>query len=150
MFRRSRRSYGNTTRTIANDPDDWDDRDRLDRTEFYPDDWDDRVKFKAIIWKHSQTIGTIEGYPRNHHSYPMIHILLLMCSKMAASTTELNTSLFMEEVQKYPSIYNKFCKDYKNKFIRMNCWKAIGEKLGLDAAEAEKNTRMFAPRMADI
>ena len=31
-----------------------------------------RVKFKAIIWKHSQTsatIGTIEGYPRKHHSY---------------------------------------------------------------------------------
>ena len=54
------------------DPDDWDDRDRLDRTEFYPDD---RVKFEAIIWKHSQTTGTIERYPRNHHSYPtaMIH-----------------------------------------------------------------------------
>ena len=44
----------------------------------------------------------------------------------------------MEEVQKYPAIYNKFCKDYKNKFTRMNIWKAIGEKFGLDAAEAEK------------
>ena len=92
MFRQSGRLYGNTTWTIADDPDDWDDRDRLDRTEFYPDnwdnrdrldrtefypdDWDDHVKFEAIIWKHSQTIGTIEtieGYPRNHHSYPMIH-----------------------------------------------------------------------------
>ena len=41
----------------------------------------------------------------------------------------------MEEVQKYPAIYNKFSKDYKNKFIRMNIWKAIGEKFGLDAAE---------------
>ena len=59
MFRRSGRSYGNTTWTIADDPDDWDDRDHLDRTEFYPDDWDDRVKFKAIIWKHSQTIEAI-------------------------------------------------------------------------------------------
>ena len=78
MFRRSGRLYGNTTRTIANDPDEWDDRDRLDRTEFYPDDWDDRVKFEEIIWKHSQTIGTIETiegyiYPRNYHSYPMIY-----------------------------------------------------------------------------
>ena len=73
-----------------------------------------------------------------------------MCSTVATSTTELNTSLVMEEVQKYPSIYNKSCKDYKNKFIRMNCWKAIGVKFGLDAAEAEKNTRMFAPRIADI
>ena len=50
--------------------------------------------------------------------------LLLMCSKMAASTTELSSSLFMEEVQKYLSIYNKFCKEYKNKFTKMNCWKA--------------------------
>ena len=30
---------------------------------------------------------------------------------MAAENTELNTSLFMEEVQKYPAIYNKFSKD---------------------------------------
>ena len=54
--------------------------------------------------------------------------------KMAAE----NTESFMEEVQKYPAIYNKFCKDYKNKFTRMNIWKAIGQKFGLDAAEAEK------------
>ena len=44
----------------------------------------------------------------------------------------------MEEVQKYPTIYNKFAKDCKNKFIRMNIWKAIGDTFGLDAAEAEK------------
>lgn len=57
---------------------------------------------------------------------------------MAAENTEFNTALFMEEVQKYPAIYNKFCKDYKNKFVRMNIWKAIGEKFALDAAEAER------------
>ena len=57
---------------------------------------------------------------------------------MAAENTKLNTSLFIEEVQKYPAIYNKFSTDYKNKFIRMNIWKAIGEKFSLDAAEAEK------------
>ena len=56
---------------------------------------------------------------------------------MAAENTELNTSLFMQEVQKYPAIYNKFSKDFK-KFIRMNIWKAIGQKFGLDAAQAEK------------
>lgn len=55
----------------------------------------------------------------------------------------------MEEVQKYPAIYNKFSMDYKNKFIRMNIWKAIGEKFGLDAAEAEKNIRMSEPHMGD-
>ena len=62
---------------------------------------------------------------------------------------EFHTSLFMEEVQKYPAIYKNICKDYKNKFTRMTIWKAIGEKFGLDAAEAEKNIGMSEPRMGD-
>ena len=48
------------SQTIANDPDDRDDHDR-----------GDREKSEAIKWKHSQTIGTIgtiEVYPRKHHS----------------------------------------------------------------------------------
>ena len=45
MFRRSGRSYGNATQTIANDPDDWDDLDHLGRIEFY---LDDLVNFEAI------------------------------------------------------------------------------------------------------
>jgi len=53
MFRWSGRSYGNATQTITNDPNDWDDLDRLGRVEFYPDDRDDRVNFEAIIWKRS-------------------------------------------------------------------------------------------------
>ena len=60
MFRRSGRSYGNATQTIANDPDYWDDLDRLDRVEFHPDDRDDHVNFEAIIWKRSQTTEAIE------------------------------------------------------------------------------------------
>ena len=54
-------------------------------------------------------------------------------TKMAA-TSELNSSLFMEEVQKYECLYNKFSKDYKNKFTRLNCWRKIGEKFDVDAA----------------
>ena len=43
--------------------------DRLNRVELYPDDWEDRVHFE-VIWKcfqMTETIRTIEGYPRNHH-----------------------------------------------------------------------------------
>lgn len=54
------RSYGKATRSIANDPDDWEDLDRLDRIELYADDQDDRVNFEKIIWKRSQTTVTIE------------------------------------------------------------------------------------------
>lgn len=35
-------------------------------------------------------------------------------------------------------IYNKFSKDYKNKYIRFNSWNAAREKFGLNALEAEK------------
>ena len=76
---RLKRSYGNrnATQTIAKDQDDWDDLDRLDRVEFYQDDPDDRVNFEAPVWSDhiwkrcqiTETIRTIEGYPRNHHSY---------------------------------------------------------------------------------
>ena len=34
--------------------------------------------------------------------------------------------------------YNKFSKDYKNKYISLNSWKAIGETSGFDAPEAER------------
>ena len=66
MFRRSERSYGNATQTIANEPDEWDDLDRLDRVEFYPVDRDDHVNFEAIIWKDSQTTETIRDDPGDH------------------------------------------------------------------------------------
>ena len=45
----------------------------------------------------------------------------------------------MEEVQKYECIYNKFSNDYKNEYISLNSWKAIAEKFGLDAPEAERS-----------
>ena len=48
------RLYENTSGrpgTTASDPDDWDDRGRLDRTEFYPDDRDDRERSETIIWE---------------------------------------------------------------------------------------------------
>ena len=85
----------------------------------------------------TETIGMIEGHPRSHHSYlkfPSSHAPFQNGSRKH----EVKYVTLIEEVQKYPAIYNKFSTDYKNKFIRMNIWKAIGEKFGLDAAEAEK------------
>ena len=55
------KSYENAPRKIANDPDDRNDLDRLDRVESGRS-----CNFEAIIWKRSQTI---EGCPRNHHFY---------------------------------------------------------------------------------
>ena len=57
---------------------------------------------------------------------------------MASGSDNFNSALFTEEIQKYECLYNKLCKDYKNKFIRLNCWKKIGEKFQVTPDEAEK------------
>ena len=45
---------------------------------------------------------------------------------------------FMEEVQKYPCLYDKFSKEFKDKFKKVNSWKKIGQKFDMSAEEAEK------------
>ncbi|XP_046848019.1 uncharacterized protein LOC124441589 [Xenia sp. Carnegie-2017] len=49
-----------------------------------------------------------------------------------------STSSFMEEVQKYDCLYNKFSKYYKNRRTRENAWEKIAEKFGLTSLDAEK------------
>ena len=56
-----------------------------------------------------------------------------------ASSGEVNVVFFMEEVQKYDGIYNKYSKSYKDKYIKMNCWAKIGEKFDMSAADATQN-----------
>ena len=60
-----------------------------------------------------------------------------------ASSGEVNVVFFMEEVQKYDCIYNKYCKSYKDKYINMNCWARIGDKFDMNAADASKNNLKY-------
>ena len=55
-----------------------------------------------------------------------------------ASGGEVNVVFFMEEVQKYDYLYNKYSKSYKEKYIKINCWTKIGEKFDMSAADTEK------------
>ena len=57
--------YGNATQTIANDPDDWHDLNRLVRIAFYPDDY---VNFED----HMETLSDDRFCARSHLSYPII------------------------------------------------------------------------------
>ena len=106
-------SYGKANRSIANDPDDWEDLDRLERIELYADDRDDRVNFEAIIWKRSQTtetIETIDSCPRNHHFYSSKQELirprrclkpkekLLKCSHLVTPQNRENKQTASQEV----------------------------------------------------
>ena len=45
---------------------------------------------------------------------------------------------FMEEVQKYHCLYDKFSKEFKDKFKKVNSWKKIGQKFEMSAEEVKK------------
>ena len=91
---------------------------------------------KKITGDHKETTFTRSG--RSYLSQNATEFIVCTISKMAETNNEFNSSLFMEEVQLYECLYNKHCRDYKNKFIRINCWKKIAEKFNIDEAEAEK------------
>ena len=85
--------------------------DRADRERFY-----ENYSDAGRGWNRSKRSHGASISPKTQHG---------LTTNMAAITVEFNQALFMEEVQKYECIYNKFSKDYKNKYIRLNSWKAI-------------------------
>ena len=55
--------------------------------------------------------------------------------------------VFLEEIQKYDCLYNKFSKDYKSKYKKLNCWSKIGEKFDVDPAEAGTSVQRIYGRL---
>ena len=78
--------------------------DRDDRERFFENQFVAGRRPKRSKLSHGASI-----LPRTQHG---------LTTKKAAKTVEYNQALFMEEVQKYECIYNKFSKDYRNKYIR--------------------------------
>ena len=120
-----------------NDPCVWIVRDRL---EFYPCDRDDRKSnLYALIFFNGNRFKQSLRQKRYDISHDT-SLCCCMCSKMAVNNSN-NTSSFMEEVQKYYRIYNKFAKDYKNRRARENAWAKIAEKFGLTSEDAKKKCK---------
>ena len=61
---------------------------------------------------------------------------------MAGSNSN-DTSTFIEEIQRYECLYNKFSKDYKNRRTRENAWETIGQTFDLIAEAVPKNDAFF-------
>ena len=78
-------------------------------------------------WKRSKLSHVASISPRTLHGHT---------NNIAA----ISGKVFMEEVQRYECncICDKFSKDCKNEYIRLNSRKAIAEKFGLDAPKAER------------
>ncbi|XP_065662755.1 uncharacterized protein LOC124812594 [Hydra vulgaris] len=59
---------------------------------------------------------------------------------------EFSKESFMQEVQKYPVLYDKFNAEFKNNIMKKNAWAAIGVLFGLTDQECEskyKNIRSW-------
>ena len=48
---------------------------------------------------------------------------------------------FMEEVQKCDSLFNKYSRDYRDKFKKANSWVKVAEKFNTTQSEAEKRLK---------
>ena len=94
-------------------------------------------------------ITFIDRGDRSDRNYPTKHCSIALCipesscvfsHKMASRGSEQENAQqdFIEEVQKYYCLYNKFSKEYKDKFVKINCWSKIGEKFSMSPEDAEK------------
>ena len=54
---------------------------------------------------------------------------------------EIGTEQFMEEIRKYDCLFNRFSKEFKEKFKKINAWSKVGEVFSISPAAAEKKFR---------
>ncbi len=57
--------------------------------------------------------------------------------KMAENSKKLDKAKFMDEVQQYNCLYNKFRIDFNDKYKSANRWKALGSKFTIQPQEPE-------------
>ena len=120
--------------TCMNDPSDHNDQDRWDRNLFYSSD----PPAIATIEKYPVVLCI---YPIMPRFYPMMRLLAphLVFTKMAVENTPATASEeFMEEIQKFECLYNKYSKDFKDKTKKTNSWAKVAEKFEITPTEAEK------------
>ena len=75
-------------------------------------------------------------YHDNHLS-----ITFYTCVSFGKMEGEIDTEQFMEEIRKYDCLFNRFSKEFKDKFKKINAWSKVGEVFSISPAAAEKKFR---------
>ena len=102
------------------------DNDRWDRLQFYLSNRGDGSDHMETTLQRSQRSQRQQNYQEALRSLTLF--------KMDANTNiekAIDLQLFMEEVQRYDCLYNKFSKEYRDKCTKINCWNAVGQKFNL-------------------
>ena len=108
-----------------------------ERTLLYPDDRDDRVKFMC---DHMETTpgDSSDWEDRNVSQYVLFRDQNFLFSLTLSKWRRAEIISVPPYSWKKSKNMKKLCKDYKNKFFRLNCWKKIRENFEVTPDEAEK------------
>ena len=68
-------------------------------------------------------------------------ISFYMCVSFGKIEGKIYAKQFMEEIRKYDCSFNRFSKECKDKFKKMNAWSKVGEFFSISPAAAEKKFR---------
>ena len=59
--------------------------------------------------------------------YPMVQRQTRsITNKMLENVEAFTVEHFILEIQRYECLYNKFSRDFKDKYKKMNCWTKVG------------------------
>ena len=62
-------------------------------------------------------------------------------NKIKNASKVIRTDIFMEEVQKYVCLYDKYSRDFKDRNMKVNCWDKVASKFDLTPQQAETKFR---------
>ena len=61
--------------------------------------------------------------------------------KIKNASKVIRTDIFMEGVQKYVCLYDKYSRDFKDRNMKVNCWEKVASKFDLTPQQAETKIR---------
>ena len=67
--------------------------------------------------------------------------------KIKKASKVIRTDIFMEEVQKYVCLYDKYSRDFKDRNMKVNRWEKVASKFYLTPQQAETNSGMLEQHM---
>ena len=79
--------------------------------------------------------------------FPLTFIICKMASSEKVTKVDnlvpsvVSPQTFIEVLQKYECLYNKFSRGYKDKYKKFKSWTKIGEKFAITTQEAESKCK---------
>lgn len=104
------------------------DNHRWDRRQFYVRDCSDPSAIVAIIWNRLLFSYRSDSSDPCYGKFTSLHYVLY-----ALQDGTNIVAYFMEEVLQYGCLYNRLSRDYKNKYMNVDCCTATGEKFDMSA-----------------